>query len=188
LLEVNEEVLLDGMRSMLEQAATQARNDPFGAGVALTRSDAAPRAMGVAAVERLYRRLSGDDTFLGLGAAQIDWVFGANPWGVSFMVGIGTDSPRCLHHMTGNLATDRDGDPIRLRGAVVSGPTDESLFEGGLGDPLPEMRTCPANGRDAYAALTGQGSRFVDDVRAWQSVEPAIDMTATATFALALAR
>ena len=36
-----------------------------------------------------------------------------------------------------------------------------------------------ANGRDAHAAFTGQGSRFVDDVRAWQTVEPAIDMAAT---------
>jgi hypothetical protein len=50
------------------------------------------------------------------------------------------------------------------------------------------MRTCPANGRDAYARFDGHGSRFVDDVRAWQTVEPAIDMTATATFALALLR
>jgi endoglucanase len=50
------------------------------------------------------------------------------------------------------------------------------------------MRPCPANGRDAHAAFTGQGSRFVDDVRAWQTVEPAIDMTATATLALALGR
>jgi hypothetical protein len=187
-LEINEEILLDGLRAILEQAARHADGDPFRAGVSLTRADAAPRALGIAAVERLYRRLSGDDTFLALGAAQIDWALGANPWGMSFIVGVGATFPRCIHHMTGNLATDRDGDPLTLRGAVVSGPTGESEFSDGLDAPFPEMRTCPANGRDGYAAFTGQGSRFVDDVRAWQSVEPAIDMTATATFALALAR
>jgi hypothetical protein len=90
--------------------------------------------------------------------------------------------------MTGNLATDRDGDPLTLRGAVVSGPNAESLFKDGLDEPFAEMRTCPATGRDPYARFTGHGSRFIDDVRAWQTVEPAIDMTATATFALALLR
>ena len=90
--------------------------------------------------------------------------------------------------MTGNLATDRRGRPITLQGAVVNGPNAVSQFRDGLDEPFPEMRTCPANGRDAHAAFTGHGSRFVDDVRAWQTVEPAIDMAAIATLAVALAR
>jgi hypothetical protein len=104
------------------------------------------------------------------------------------MVGVGSTSPRCIHHMTANLATDQDGDPVTLRGALVSGPDAVSELADGLDAPLAGMRACPANDRDAHARFTGQGSRFVDDVRAWQTVEPAIDMTATATFALALGR
>ena len=150
-------MLLDGLRAILERAASRAEGDPFRAGVPLTQSDAAPRALGIAAVERMYRRLSGDDTFLSLGAAQLDWVLGANPWGVSFIVGVGTTYPRCIHHMTGNLATDRDGDPLTLRGAVVSGPNAVSLFADGLDAPFPEMRTCPANGRDPLRGLHGSG-------------------------------
>jgi hypothetical protein len=50
------------------------------------------------------------------------------------------------------------------------------------------MQACPTDGDDRYAAFTGQGSRFVDDVRAWYTVEPALDMTAIAALALALTR
>ena len=49
---------------------------------------------------------------------------------------------------------------------------------------IPE-RTCP-RGRDRYKAFTGHGSRYVDDVRSWQTVEPAIDFTAAAALALAV--
>jgi len=55
--------------------------------------------------------------------------------------------------------------------------------------PLPgPRRACPADGVDAFAALTGHGSRYVDDVRSWQTVEPAIDFTAAALLAFALLR
>ena len=111
-LEVNEEMLLDGLRAVLEQAASRAEGDPFRAGVPLTQSDAAPRALGIAAVERMYRRLSGDDTFLTLGAAQLDWVLGANPWGVSFIVGVGTTYP-ALHPPHDRQSRDRSATAIR---------------------------------------------------------------------------
>lgn len=186
--DVTEPLLLDGLRAVLDLAAEHAATDPFRVGISQTDFDTAPRALGLVAVARMYRELTGDDTFGDLEAGQLDWVLGANAWGVSFVVGVGSEYPRCIHHMTGNLATSDAGDPITLRGAVVGGPNAASEFERGLDDGFPEMRTCPARGRDAYAAFTGHGARFVDDVRAWQTVEPAIDMTATAMFALALGR
>jgi endoglucanase len=69
----------------------------------------------------------------------------------------------------------------------VNGPNDRDLFSDGLGDFFDEGKTCPARGGDRYAAFSGHGSRFVDDVRSWQTVEPAIDFTATAALAFALA-
>jgi hypothetical protein len=186
--DVNEPMLLDGLRAILDGAATRAARDPFRSGVDATEFDAAPRALGLVAVARSYRDLSGDDSFAALEAGQLDWVLGANAWGVSFIVGVGDRFPRCIHHMTGNLATDDEGDPLTLRGAVVNGPHAASLFADGLDDAFEEMRSCPAKSKDAYARFTGHGSRFVDDVRAWQTVEPAIDRTATATYALALLR
>jgi hypothetical protein len=37
-----------------------------------------------------------------------------------------------------------------------------------------------------FARFDGHGARFVDDVGAWQSVEPADDFTATALLTFAL--
>jgi len=68
----------------------------------------------------------------------------------------------------------------------VNGPNDPGLFEDGLGDYLDEMVPCPADGSDRYAAFSGHGSRFVDDVRAWQTDEPALDMTGSAILGAAL--
>jgi hypothetical protein len=52
---------------------------------------------------------------------------------------------------------------------------------------LDNDRACPSNGIDAYKQFSGHGSQFVDDVRSWQTVEPAIDFTATAALAFGLA-
>ncbi len=180
-------MLLDGLRAILETAQARASRDPFRAAMG-PGYDAAPHALGLVAVASLFRRLADDDTFAALETSQLAWVLGANAWGVSFIVGVGDTFPRCIHHMTGNLATDPSGRPLTLRGAVVSGPTAVSQLTDALGEPLVGMRACPAKARDAHAALTGHGFRFVDDVRAWQTVEPAIDMAATATLALALSR
>jgi endoglucanase len=73
-----------------------------------------------------------------------------------------------------------------LVGAVVNGPNDARLFAGGLDDFFSTGHACPPVRGDALAAFTGHGSRFVDDVSAWQTVEPAIDFDAAAALAFAL--
>jgi hypothetical protein len=82
--------------------------------------------------------------------------------------------------LTGDTRYDRFG---TLIGAVVNGPNDRSLYSDGLGEFFDEGRDCHRGG---YGAFTGHGSRFVDDARSWQTVEPAIDFTATAALAFAL--
>ena len=67
-----------------------------------------------------------------------------------------------------------------------TGPTSADLFTDGLGEFFDEGRACPPDGVDAYAAFTGHGSRYVDDVRSWQTVEPAIDFTRSPLLAFAL--
>ena len=42
-----------------------------------------------------------------------------------------------------------------------------------------------ANGKDPFAAFNGHGASFVDDVRSWQTDEPALDMTGAAIIASA---
>ena len=81
-----------------------------------------------------------------------------------------------------------DAGHVTVNGAVVNGPNDAELFAEGVDEPFDEANDCPIDGKDRYAAFTGQGSRFVDDVSAWQTVEPALDFTAIAAYALALSR
>ena len=48
-------------------------------------------------------------------------------------------------------------------------------------------RACPVDGRNRFAAFDRPDARFLDDVHAWPSVEPAIDFTSTGMLAFALA-
>jgi glycosyl hydrolase family 9/cellulase-like Ig domain-containing protein len=177
-----EQSLLSDLRAQLRRAAHRAGRDPFRAAVTYDDFDAAPHAFGLAATAALYRGLTGDTRYDALGTSQRNWAFGANAWGASLMIGTGSRFPRCPQHVVANLNGTRHR---ILRGAVVNGPNDRSLFAGGLGEFFEEGRTCP-RGRDRYAKYTGRGSRYVDDVRSWQTVEPAIDFTAAAVLALSL--
>jgi endoglucanase len=46
---------------------------------------------------------------------------------------------------------------------------------------------CPVDGVNRFAAFDRPDARFLDDVQAWPSVEPAIDFTSTGMLAFALA-
>jgi endoglucanase len=169
--------LLQDLRAQLDRGMKRARKDPFRAGMVYDDFDAASHGFGLVATAALYKRLTGDTRYDRFATGQRDWVLGANPWGVSLVIGVGSRFPRCPQHVIANLTGKV------LRGAVVNGPNDKTLFSDGLGEFFDEGRDCNTAG---YRQFTGHGSRFVDDVRAWQTVEPAIDFTATATLAFAL--
>lgn len=168
------------LRAQLEIGVQRAAGEPFGAGAQYDNFDAVPHAFGLAATARLYRSVTGDRRYDTFGERQLDWNFGANPWGVPFMIGVGEKIERCPHHQIANLKNRP------LIGAVVNGPNSADLFADGLGDNLDAMLPCPANGVDRYESFTGKGSRYVDDVRSWQSSEPADDFAAIAVYALNL--
>ena len=188
LTDITEETLLDGIRAQLDSAVARADEDSFGAGFEYAGFDAAPHAFGLIATARLYRVLANDDPYAPFTAAQRDWLFGANPWGVSLMIGAGARFPLCPQHVVANLSGHQDGSEPILRGAVVNGPNAADLFADGVDEFFEEGHACPTDGKDRYAAFTGHGSRFVDDVSAWQTVEPALDFSAIAAYALALTR
>jgi endoglucanase len=56
-----------------------------------------------------------------LAADARDWMLGRNPWGASFVAGLGPDAPVHMHHWAGRS-------PSRLRGAVVGGPTTRAVL------------------------------------------------------------
>jgi glycosyl hydrolase family 9/cellulase-like Ig domain-containing protein len=184
---VTEGRLLADLRAQLGRGIARAARDPFRAGVAYDEFDAAPHAFGLVATAQLYRALTGETRYERFATSQRSWAMGGNAWGVSLMVGVGRDFPHCMQHVVANLSGSLDGRKPLLRGAVVNGPNDASLFADGLGERFDTMRRCPL-GRDRYVAFSGRGSRFVDDVRSWQTVEPAIDFSAVAALAFALLR
>ncbi|BBA97289.1 putative secreted hydrolase [Actinacidiphila reveromycinica] len=173
------------VRAQLATGRARAQADPFHAGAVYDDFDADSHTLGLVATARLYAATTGDHTFDRFAVDQLDWVLGANAWGTSFVVGEGSTFPRCTAGQLGNLAGGSDGRPPLEVGAVVNGPNGSDQFEGGLGDYLDGMRRCPAGG-DSFARFTGHGSTYADDVRSWQSSEPALDMDASGVLAFTL--
>jgi hypothetical protein len=178
--------LIADLRAQLDIGAGRAAADPFRAGADYTGFDAVPHSFGLVATARLYHAVSGDRRYDAFATAQRDWAFGANAWGTSFMVGEGANFERCPQHVVANLNGRTDGRRPIATGAVVNGPNGTSVFADGLDDYLDGMRHCPPDGSDAYARFTGHGGRYVDDVRSWQTSEPADDFTALGLYALTL--
>jgi hypothetical protein len=173
-LEVSRRQLVKDLARQLRTGLRLAHRDPFGAPVDVTQFDANSHSFGLVATAGLYERLTGSHRFRGFATRVRTWLLGGNPWGVSAMVGLGSSYPRCMQHQVANLNHAPD------LGAVVNGPNGADNFEGGLGGFQDGMRHCS---RPRYAAFDARGSRYVDDVRAWQTDEPALDMTAAAVLA-----
>ncbi|MFJ8135022.1 glycoside hydrolase family 9 protein [Streptomyces sp. NPDC096013] len=177
--------LTKDLRRQLEEGVGHAERDPFGAGAVYDDFDAVPHTFGLVATARLYAEATGDTRYDAFAGRQRGWALGANPWGTSFMIGAGEVYPHCPEHQLANLRGSLDGKGAILRGAVVNGPNAaDELAEL---NRFPTMRKCaaaPPSG--AWTDFDGRGSRYVDDVGAWQTVEPSLDFTTTALLAFAL--
>lgn len=184
-LPVSYDTLVANLKAQIASGQARAAKDPFHAGAVYNDFDADSHTLGLAATTRLYRGLTGDTSVNRFAVQQLGWLLGANAWGTSFMVGEGSTYPKCTAGQLGNLAGSLDGQAPVETGAIVNGPNGSGQFNGGLGDYLDGMRKCPA-GADPFGAFTGHGSRYVDDVRSWQSSEPALDMDASGLLAFYL--
>ncbi|MFD3930185.1 glycoside hydrolase family 9 protein [Streptomyces sp. NPDC058614] len=182
---IGAEELHEDLRRQLDDGVDRAGHDPFGAGAVYDDFDAVPHTFGLVATARLYAKATGDTGYAAFAGRQRGWALGANPWGTSFMIGAGEVYPHCPEHQLANLAGSHDGKGAILRGAVVNGPNEASKLEELNG--FPTMKKCtaaPPTG--SWTDFDGNGARYVDDVGAWQTVEPALDFTTTALLAFAL--
>ncbi|MFC4035573.1 glycoside hydrolase family 9 protein [Streptomyces polygonati] len=179
--------LVGYVKGQLSTGQARAAADPFHAGGVYDDFDADSHTLGLAATVRLYRSVTGDTSYDRFASQQLGWLLGANAWGTSFMVGEGSTFPECTAGELGNLAGSLNGARPLEVGAIVNGPNGSEQFEDGLGDYLDGMRPCPAAG-DPFSAFTGHGSTYTDDVRSWQSSEPALDMDASGLLAFSLSR
>ncbi|HEU4423924.1 MAG TPA: glycoside hydrolase family 9 protein, partial [Pilimelia sp.] len=176
--------LIGDLRRQLDDGVAAAAQHPLGHAVDVTEFDAATRSFGYAAVAQLYRGLTGDRRYEAFGTRQRNFALGANAWGTSLMIGAGTTFPHCPQHQVANLAGSLHGGKRVIRGAVVNGPNGADNFEF-IGIP-DGANACPADGVNRFAAYDRTDARYLDDVRAWPSSEPAIDFTSTAMLALGL--
>jgi endoglucanase len=126
---------------------------------------------------RLYREMSGDTRFLDMEMAALDWVFGANPWGMSMVIGIPNDGvfPRDPHSVVAkNLG-------VVLTGGLIDGPVYRSIFQNLRGIHLFQP--------DEFAAFNTGHIVYHDDMGDYSTNEPIMDGTANLTYLVgALAR
>jgi endoglucanase len=75
---------------------------------------------------RLYELMTGDTTYRTLGAEARDWIFGRNPWGVSFVIGVPEDGVAASkpHHLFWKLKKHL---PV---GGLVDGPVYKDINDG----------------------------------------------------------
>jgi endoglucanase len=119
----------------------------------------------------LYRRMTGDTAFMVYERAALDWLFGANPWGVSMVIGLGSTFPRTPH----SVIADRLS--LQLTGGLVDGPVYRSIFQN-----LRGIRLLKA---DAYALFNTGFIVYHDDVGDYSTNEPIMDGTANLAYVLA---
>ena len=182
-LAVTPAALIANLKAQVASAATVSAADIFHEGGDYTNFDVDSHTFGFISTEALYQKASGDTEYAAFANEQRDWLLGDNAWGTSFMVGEGTTFPDCMGSQIPNISGSTNGTGAIDTGAVVNGPNGKDNFTGGLGGLLTGMVKCE---KDSFTAFTGHGSEYVDDVRSWQSSEPALDMSGSAVLAGAL--
>lgn len=120
-----------------------------------------------------YRQLSGDDTYLPLEQACFDWLFGVNPWGTSFVVGLPAsgDTPVDPHSAFTYLKN------YPIDGGLTDGPVYGSIFGRLIGIKLYQ--------EDEYAEFQSQLAVYHDDYGDYSTNEPTMDGTASLVYLLA---
>ena len=121
----------------------------------------------------LYRRMTGDNQFREHEQAALDWLFGANPWGDSMVIGLPHDGvfARDPHSV---VAKDMH---VELTGALLDGPVYSSIYKNLLGISLHDP--------DEYAPFNTGFIVYHDDVGDYSTNEPIMDGTANLSYLLA---
>lgn len=120
---------------------------------------------GVVLTAILYKKLTGSKDFDNLALLNRDFILGRNPWGKSFISGVGKNFPRKIHHQ---IAFFNNG---YIPGAMVSGPVPDSLFNK-FNFTLPSDELSKFN----------ESSVYCDEFDNYLTNEPTISSNATALF------
>ncbi len=120
-----------------------------------------------------YRQLTGDKTFSELEQANIDWLFGCNPWGTSMVYGLPSwgDTPVDPHSAFTHLKN------YPIDGGLVDGPVYTSIYKNLIGITLYQP--------DEYEAFQSDLAVYHDDYGDYSTNEPTMDGTASLIYLLA---
>jgi endoglucanase len=111
-------------REGLERIRQRAEKNPYRLGTALVWCSTND-VVALATQATLYEQMTGDRRYRELGAEARDWIFGRNPWGVSFVIGVpghGRSASR-PHHLFHKLKNHL---PV---GGLVDGPVYKDINE-----------------------------------------------------------
>ncbi|MEO7531104.1 MAG: glycoside hydrolase family 9 protein [Sediminibacterium sp.] len=120
-----------------------------------------------------YKQLTGDKQFAEFEQANIDWLFGCNPWGTSMVYGLPTngDTPVDPHSAFTHLKN------YPIDGGLVDGPVYTSIYKGLIGITLKDA--------DEFAAFQSNLAVYHDDYGDYSTNEPTMDGTASLIYLLA---
>jgi hypothetical protein len=120
-----------------------------------------------------YKQLTNDKQFDELEQANIDWLFGCNPWGTSMVYGLPAngDTPTDPHSAFTHLKN------YPIDGGLVDGPVYGSIYKGLIGITLYQP--------DEYEAFQSDLVVYHDDYGDYSTNEPTMDGTASLIYLLA---
>jgi endoglucanase len=121
----------------------------------------------------LYRRMTGDRRYEELEMAALDWLFGANPWGVSMVIGLPADGRTPLHPHS--ILADQIGVHTQ-KGGLVDGPVYRSIFG--------SLQYIRLHQPDEFEALNTGFIVYHDDFGDYSTNEPIMDGTANLAYLL----
>lgn len=122
--------------------------------------------LGIALQEILYKKLSGSSRFDTLATLQRDFVLGRNPWGVSFISGVGKNYTENFHHQIAYLTG-------KLPGGFAAGPATKEFVD---------KANIKFDKIDKYAKFQSKEMYYRDDRQDYITNEPTITGNATAIF------
>jgi hypothetical protein len=147
---------------------------PFHYALATFGNGTCEESLGAAAACLAARRLSagGSEPCTEVARTQLHWLFGQNPFGVSFMIGLGTSYPAHPQHSAASAIG------FQVTGAIVGGPTSLAVMR----NDAPGVKLL--NSGPSYPWST-QDLMYEDNVDNYVVNEPAIDFEAPLLFTLA---
>jgi hypothetical protein len=128
-------------------------------------------ALGAAGVCIAAATLGSSRPYADVARQQVHWLFGQNPFGMSFMVGLGGAYPRHIHHGLAQAAE------LTLTGAIVGGPTSLAT--------LASSRLRAPTTKGPFAEWSTNALLYDDNAENFVMNEPAIDFTAPLVFVMA---